>query len=624
MIAMCSHIITSKEIEQAERDIFGQGLHFNNEQKMFIRCLDSCCVQAYAGTGKTSAIVGKLHVLAQKNVWRNGKGICIISHTNVAVDEIKKHVARHYPAIMQYPNFVGTIQEFANKFLFIPYLSDKGLHIKHQDEARYFDYKNEIKDQIVVQRIDNKLIQLSNSHNSKEAKKYFFERMRTVHMLDDKLYARGREGEFTECIDLQTKKVPQAKIVEAFHALIQKKHKEGYFLFSESFIYGHKYLEQNQILKDIISQRFQFAFLDEAQDCSEIQLKLLDKLFGANSKTIFQQIGDINQAISETQWKAMEPWLYLGKSMRFGGDITDFINKFRVDSNGLGVTGCDTATKKLLIIFDPGKQKEVLACFAGKIKTEVQPLGTNKKRYFAISHKHVQLKDYFEDYSEKIAKNTNKNISHRFDTDIEYLDLITEDAIKSHGSHFVSTMLFSLLYRHYKNSAGSWSELKELLRNGKKAAAFKAIVIAISNDILLRKCISDYDKLKSDLNGLLGEVVIDFARNGNGKGLMSSSAPIPDNIYVNPDQTIKIKVATIHSVKGQTHDATLLFSNHEYDKQDIKHALGCTPQRTPEYKRLLYVAASRSKSLFAFAIEKNVYNGLTDKSCFATFKQEML
>ena len=136
---MCDFIITDEEIKEAEQDIFNNGEHFNDEQKAFIKCLDSCCVQAYAGTGKTSSIVGKLHVLAQKNVWQNGRGICVISHTNVAVDEIKKHVAKHYPAVMEYPNFVGTIQEFVNKFLFIPYLANFGLKIKFQEESRYLN-----------------------------------------------------------------------------------------------------------------------------------------------------------------------------------------------------------------------------------------------------------------------------------------------------------------------------------------------------------------------------------------------------------------------------------------------------------------------------------------------------
>lgn len=297
---MHSYTVTDKEIENAEGEILGNGLHFNDKQKAFFKCLSSCCVQAYAGTGKTSAIVGKLHIFAQKNIWQNDRGICVISHTNVAVDEIKNHVAKHYPAVMQYPNFIGTIQEFVNKFLFIPFLEAKNLQIKLQDESRFLDYKRDLQDKIIVDRIDKYLIKLGRSKNSSAARENFFRRLQTICFFDGKkLCAKQKNDGFSEFTDLKTKNVPQDKIINALGYFIQKKHKSGSFLFVESFVYGDEYLEQHQLLKDIISQRFQFVFLDEAQDCSEIQLSILHKLFGDNSKTIFQQVGDTNQAISE-------------------------------------------------------------------------------------------------------------------------------------------------------------------------------------------------------------------------------------------------------------------------------------------------------------------------------------
>ena len=86
---MCNFIVTDEEINKAEEDIFlGRG-SFSDEQKAFLKCLDSCSLQSYAGSGKTSTLVGKLHILAQKRVWETGRGICVISHTNIAVDEIK-------------------------------------------------------------------------------------------------------------------------------------------------------------------------------------------------------------------------------------------------------------------------------------------------------------------------------------------------------------------------------------------------------------------------------------------------------------------------------------------------------------------------------------------------------
>ena len=97
----------------------------------------------------------------------------------------------------------------------------------------------------------------------------------------------------------------------------------------------------------------------------------------------------------------------------------------------------------------------------------------------------------------------------------------------------------------------------------------------------------------------------------------------PDNKYADLNDIV-VKVGTIHSVKGQTHNATLFFSNNEYSKQDIQHVLDNTPSRTPQYKKLIYVASSRAQFLFAFAMLKSTYDQLNDKSIFNEFEVDLL
>jgi len=615
---MCNYIVTAEEIEKAEKDIFKKGEHFNDEQKTFLRCLDPCYVQAYAGTGKTSTIVGKLHVLAQKNIWQNGRGICVISHTNVAVNEIKKYVAKNYPAIMEYPNFIGTIQEFINKFLFIPYLNSKGLKIKFQDEYRFFDYKNELQDKTIIDRIDNKLKQLNFSSNI-EAKSNFFERLKTLHISNNKLYGKHNDV-FTEYTDLTTKTVSQDTILSGFKNLIEKKHKDGFFLFVESFLYGNEYIKQNQILKNIISQRFQFVFLDEAQDCSFIQLSILKELFGNNSKTVFQQIGDVNQAITETEWIPVNP-LFLGKSERFRENLADFVNIFKID-NGPGVIGQSindesVKVKLLLIKYDIGKECDVLKKIAEILRTENIP---TDKDFFAISHQHKQLLKYFTEYSEKLAKNKNKYV--RLSSDIEYLNLLTKELIQKQGSNFVFKTLFGLLYKYFKIDGGSWNNLKEYLQINEKLDDFLKTVLQVSNKILKNNKLSDLDDLANKLNILINSDKISFASDivQNSSSVLHNNIT---NIFINDG--VKINIGTIHSVKGQTHNATLCFSNKEYDKYDIDHALlKNTNNRTLKYKRLLYVATSRPKYLFALAIENSAFNALKDKTIFQDFNQVLV
>ncbi|MFP3649111.1 hypothetical protein, partial [Paraburkholderia sp. SIMBA_054] len=77
-------------------------------------------------------LIAKYELLLARNVEDN-KGICLITHTNVAVDEIKKGLVKLGRGDIDYPNFLGTIQEFFNTFFarkaFHLLLGDKKLKI---------------------------------------------------------------------------------------------------------------------------------------------------------------------------------------------------------------------------------------------------------------------------------------------------------------------------------------------------------------------------------------------------------------------------------------------------------------------------------------------------------------
>ena len=57
--------ITIRDIEKAERILLPEGLTFDEERRIFIKCLESCDLLAVPGSGKTTAL--------QANFTRNGK-----------------------------------------------------------------------------------------------------------------------------------------------------------------------------------------------------------------------------------------------------------------------------------------------------------------------------------------------------------------------------------------------------------------------------------------------------------------------------------------------------------------------------------------------------------------------
>lgn len=84
------------------------------------------------------------------------------------------------------------------------------------------------------------------------------------------------------------------------------------------------------------------------------------------------------------------------------------------------------------------------------------------------------------------------------------------------------------------------------------------------------------------------------------------------NIYCSASGR-EIEVGTIHSVKGETHDATLVLEtkNYQYDLETLAGRLAFTENgaisgtRKQKFARQLYVAASRPRRLLCMAAHQN-------------------
>lgn len=93
----------------------------------FLRSRATLDVSACPGSGKTTLVVDKLAILARKWTSRT-RGICVLSHTNVARHEIEHslgdtEVGRR---LLSYPHYIDTIHGFVSRFLATPWLLSAG------------------------------------------------------------------------------------------------------------------------------------------------------------------------------------------------------------------------------------------------------------------------------------------------------------------------------------------------------------------------------------------------------------------------------------------------------------------------------------------------------------------
>jgi len=130
-------VVADADIEVAERYL---GVSFDEPRREILRSNDTFDVQACPGSGKTTLLVAKLAILGAR--WPHARrGICVLSHTNVARQEIESKLAGTAVGhrLLAYPHFVGTIHGFVNAFLALPLLRSEGYHVRLIDDESHGD-----------------------------------------------------------------------------------------------------------------------------------------------------------------------------------------------------------------------------------------------------------------------------------------------------------------------------------------------------------------------------------------------------------------------------------------------------------------------------------------------------
>ena len=109
--------VTKEDIEYAEKILFGKCNIFDEEERMPIieNFRESFDVNACPGSGKTTVLLAKLIILSRKMPLKDGMGVCVLTHTNVAINEIINKLGEKSDILFKYPNYFGTIQSFVDK-----------------------------------------------------------------------------------------------------------------------------------------------------------------------------------------------------------------------------------------------------------------------------------------------------------------------------------------------------------------------------------------------------------------------------------------------------------------------------------------------------------------------------
>ena len=602
--------ITDADINEVESLM---SLRFDEPRRNIIKNMASIEVNACPGSGKTTLLVAKLAILAKKWPFAH-RGICVVSHTNVARNEIENKLGNTDvgKALLQYPHFIGTIQSFVDTYISIPYLKNSGRKIRLID------------DDIVCERRWNMI---------PSRLKYF---------LSD---IKGKDKRI--CNPLKYHNIYNIKVKETsdtYKALIKtgnESREKGDYTFSEMEQIAIQAVDDNPDIARIVRYRFPFVAVDETQDTKSNQWDVFDKLFPYDS-TIIQSFGDANQAIydfdndgeEKLQFPFRESPIQLNSSLRFVPEIANLANPVAILKNE--IEGCHNPFSRnplnTIFLFDEGTINSVVKTFAELVldSFSAEEISTfEKKGVWVVGQIHHgdgdfarDVSSYFKEYKPECT-GLQLKLSHLIDFFYLGMRKCKESLNYVDGLDLFAKGIFSLFNRYPKegfsfhNISRSFSGMLNYCGDAVKEMDLRSLFL---NQIKLNSIAKQqWDAFLEQIFRIFSNIIdVDMMRRDvsyiqwyQDDDLALGSEKVNTSCYYKGDSLVKVHFGSIHSVKGMTHLATLVVETFRRTNniKKILPWLSKAAKKSPapnESSRMkcLYVAMTRPMGLVCLAIPK--------------------
>jgi len=606
---------TEAEIQDIELKFFGPDVHFNEEQKNVINCFSKQNIQACPGSGKTTTLAAKLLLLRPKLTKNIQGGVCILTHTNVAVETIKERLGAEGAAFYSnYPNFLGTIQSFVNKFLAVPaYKQIYNTSVESIDDEVFY---------AVMSR---------RQHTAPNAVSYLSRSQQIDHLGDVSFNIHNFD--ISKSINDQAPVV--GKATTSYRELERLKNSilaEGFLKYDEAYALAIRYLRERPKLLPIFSKRFPLVFLDEMQDTEQHQFALLEKLFGQDS--VFQTIGDGNQDIFgnyediSTNWPRSTTFS-ISISSRFPQTIANTLQKVGVEFQPLVGKPVENALPTYLIVYNNAtigavkekfgelivrhdlhlKEKPTFKCVGGRKDAGAVNITSYFDRYSRSANKVREYYTTMDDYLNalNVLKRTTRNLKEfKSLLFFMFLQVLKLSAIRD----AVNNRLFtSSSFERYLQLADG--DLYKLFRD---RIEYWISAIVHGNDIKVELVLFVHQQLLAHFGVVPNAALTAFFT--DPAVVQSLPATVKHNVYeaTHLDQTVELTFDTIHAVKGETHTATLYLEtyNRTYDIHKLLPLICGSQRRTNTYisgnktrMKMAYVAMSRPTDLLCLAVHED-------------------
>lgn len=578
-----------EELKLITPEILPPGCDFLEQQKNAILLEGNANIVAGPGSGKTTVLIAKCALLLRKYINSN-MGICLITHTNVAVDEIRMGLKKLGISNFQYPNFIGTIQDFINTFFtkkaFHLILGDQEFNII--DDEEYQEVFEEIFEEQKPDWYTYSIPSVSKGNPR-------------LHISNDLSFS------FTSNVKISYR--------DSFNKSLKILFGQGIVTNLQCLEMANWFIEQyTEQIRKAIQSRFRYVLLDEAQDTSQLQYEILNKLF-EDSNVIFQKFGDPYQALysifdgNNDAWVPSKeiavPYEEISETSRFGTTIANIIKNVCIEKyNTFKSQNLVNSFKPYYLIYK--NEDDLLEQYRGLIE-----YCNNKSVSFSCSNKkdailaafHDNLTSLFSSYKRPTTKVRNSESLVKKCTDF-LLTLLTKET--------------DLTFKELRERVSMSLDFKVILSKCIKSIISENISTETINNQLKEVLKIVTNNKKSIFTIVDINSVVESFRKSLSQKEMRQSQKEKEEFYI----------GTIHSSKGETHRSTLLVLNtifksyendFEYSMFELlteylagNHIDPMTirdknkKNETIKALKLAYVALSRPTHLLAIAIPEKM------------------
>lgn len=575
--------------------------------------------QAAPGSGKTTLLGAKLALMAAR--WpHERRGICILTHTNVARDEIENCLrsAPHGGRLLAYPHFIGTIQSFVNRFLALPWLRTRGIEVQEIDDE---DFEERFSRRVRAHYGVNAWVCKSE-----------YERASAIRGV------RYRGASLALVTTAKAGLPAKGVVVERVRSIKEEMTLEGRVRHDDMFAFAEQALQQVPGLKDSFEHRFPNVFIDEMQDTSDTQLDVLTKVFRGAS--VVQRFGDVNQSIlcrgpraSAAAFPSADNF-EVKTSLRFGSAIARVANSVKAVGEAIQGEGHASAAPPTLLLYSdatigevvarfgawvaPLFSKEELAQYPIKAICAIKRVGNSKQSV----GRHIR--DYYAAYDDTAGKATSSSRSVRqllrFAADV----LVTRTEKRCRAARDAVLLIFGRFGRDDVKVLRTWRDLARLLANDvERMTRVRGVVLSavlggydVSTEAESLVAVSRILNELGDLvvgHGTTWTLPDDWLEDSGAASQVQAQGATANCLSVPVGAVdVPIHLATIASVKGETHLATLVLESCHDRKYDLSSVLpylcgdlsaaAVTDEDTRSQLMNVFVAASRPRRLLAFAM----------------------